>query len=213
MSADTCNDKDSEETRMNRMRHVAVSFTLILSVSLLAISGRAIAGSDGDAQSKRQEQSEVRAQSKKILAHLYKVSPSAKQAIADAAGYATFSNAGLKILFAGGGRGEGIVVDLRNHNETFMKMLEVQAGLGFGVKNFELIFVFETPDVLSGFVNQGWEYGGQATLAANLGSAGKAYQGALSVSPGIWLYQLTSRGLAAEITLKGAKYYKDDDLN
>jgi len=37
--------------------------------------------------------------------------------------------------------------------------------------------------------------------------------GAMSVSPGIWLYQLTDNGLALELTAKGTKYYKDDGLN
>ena len=38
-------------------------------------------------------------------------------------------------------------------------------------------------------------------------------QGGLSVSPGVWMYQLTDKGLAAEATVKGTKYWKDDDLN
>jgi hypothetical protein len=38
-------------------------------------------------------------------------------------------------------------------------------------------------------------------------------QGAMAVSPGVWLYQLTDTGLALELTAKGTKYYKDDDLN
>jgi hypothetical protein len=42
---------------------------------------------------------------------------------------------------------------------------------------------------------------------------GTAYQGAVSVSPGVWLYQLTDKGLALELTAKGTKYYKDGDLN
>jgi hypothetical protein len=29
----------------------------------------------------------------------------------------------------------------------------------------------------------------------------------------VWLYQLTDEGLAAELTAKETKYYKDDDLN
>jgi hypothetical protein len=37
--------------------------------------------------------------------------------------------------------------------------------------------------------------------------------GAVSVSDGVWMYQLTDKGVAAEITAKGTKYYKDDDLN
>jgi hypothetical protein len=33
------------------------------------------------------------------------------------------------------------------------------------------------------------------------------------VSPGVWVYQLTETGVALELTAKGTKYYKDDDLN
>jgi hypothetical protein len=35
----------------------------------------------------------------------------------------------------------------------------------------------------------------------------------MSVSPGVWLYQLTGDSLALELTAKGTKYYKDSDLN
>jgi hypothetical protein len=45
------------------------------------------------------------------------------------------------------------------------------------------------------------------------GEQGAALQGALAVSPGVWLYQLTETGLALELTAKGTKYYKDDALN
>jgi len=33
------------------------------------------------------------------------------------------------------------------------------------------------------------------------------------VAPGVGLYQLTSDGLALELTAKGIQYYKDADLN
>jgi lipid-binding SYLF domain-containing protein len=94
-----------------------------------------------------------------------------------------------------------------------MKMREVQAGLGMGVKKFSVIFVFETKEALKKFVNSGWEFGGQTTAAAKGGDSGGAYQGAASVSPGVWMYQLTDKGLALELTGKGTKYFKDDDLN
>ena len=38
-------------------------------------------------------------------------------------------------------------------------------------------------------------------------------QGAVPMGEGVWLYQLTEKGLALELTVKGTKYYKDDDLN
>jgi hypothetical protein len=39
------------------------------------------------------------------------------------------------------------------------------------------------------------------------------YEGAISVAPGVWVYQLTETGLALQATLQGTKYYKNDDLN
>ena len=42
---------------------------------------------------------------------------------------------------------------------------------------------------------------------------GGAYEGAISVAPGVWVYQLTETGLALQATLQGTKYYKNDDLN
>ena len=119
----------------------------------------------------------------------------------------------MKILIAGGGSGKGIAVNNKTKAVTFMKMAEIQAGLGFGAKKFQVVWVFETDKALNDFINSGWEFGGQATAAAKSADKGSAYQGALAVGPGVWIYQVTEKGLALELTAKGTKYYKDSDLN
>jgi lipid-binding SYLF domain-containing protein len=163
--------------------------------------------------SKAEKQKEVQKVSRETLEKLYKAQPSAKKVVEGAAGYAVFSNFGMKILLAGGGSGSGIAVDNKTKKATYMKMVEVQAGLGMGIKKFRVVFVFETQKGLNDFVNSGWEFGGQTTAAAKSGDQGAALSGAVSVAPGVWMYQLTDTGLAAEITGKGTKYYKDSDLN
>lgn len=155
----------------------------------------------------------VRSMAENTLERLYKLRPSAEAGIESAAGYGVFRNFGMKIFVAGGGKGKGIVVNNKTKKETFMKMLEVQAGLGFGVKKFSNIFVFETEQALNTFVDQGWEFGGQVTAAAKGRDVGASFAGAVSVSPGVWMYQLTEAGIAAELTGKGTKYFKDKDLN
>jgi lipid-binding SYLF domain-containing protein len=92
-------------------------------------------------------------------------------------------------------------------------MAEIQAGLGMGVKKFSLVWVFDTQKAFDDFTNSGWEFGGQASAAAKAGDQGGSLQGAMSVGPGVWVYQLTDAGLALELTAKGTKYYKDSDLN
>ena len=186
--------------------------SLAVMVSTPVLAGESKADKEKQAKANKERQ-EIRTTAKDILARLYKAQPSAKAAVEKAAGHAVFSNFGMKILVAGSGTGKGVAVDNKTKKETFMKMVELQAGLGFGVKKFSLIWVFETPQTLSTFINSGWELGGQTSAGAKAGDKGAALQGALPVSPGVWVYQLTDTGVALELTAKGTKYYKDDDLN
>ena len=188
---------------MNKSR---ISIVLMVALTLLIAAPTF-------AKTKAQKQAGVRQNANETLARLYKARPSARATIKATAGYAAFSNFGMKILLAGGGKGQGIAFDNRTKKVTYMKMLEVQAGLGMGVKKFRTIFVFETKGAMDDFVNNGWEFGGQASAAAKSGSKGGSYQGAVQVREGVWMYQLTDKGLALELTGKGTKYYKDDDLN
>ena len=182
--------------------------TMVLAMAFALIAPVLALGAD-----KAKEQAEVRKAGQDALAAVYKAAPSARAAVESAAGYAAFSNFGMKILVAGGGSGKGIAVNNKTKAMTYMKMAEIQAGLGFGAKKFQVVWVFETEAALNNFVNSGWEFGGQATAAAKSGDKGSAYQGAVAVSPGIWIYQVTDKGLALELTAKGTKYYKDSDLN
>ena len=163
--------------------------------------------------SKEEQREDIRNTASKILADLYEAQPHAKTAVKNAAGYAVFNNFGMKIFFAGGGSGFGVAVDKSTGKETFMKMVEIQAGLGFGVKKFSVVFVFENHTVLNEFIESGWQLGGQGTAALKLGAEGGALASAISVSPGVWLYQITDDGLALELTGKGTKYYRDKHLN
>jgi lipid-binding SYLF domain-containing protein len=172
----------------------------------------AIAGA-ANATSKESSQAEVRKAAQEALAAVYKLQPAARQAVESAAGYAAFSNFGMKMFVAGGGSGKGLAVNNKTHAATYMKMAEIQAGLGFGVKKFKLVWVFETDAALNEFIGSGMQIGAQATAAVKTGDKGTAYQGAVAVAPGVWLYQVTGDGLALELTVKGTKYFKDADLN
>jgi len=160
-----------------------------------------------------QARQQVREMEQDALAALYEVAPGTRRVIDRAAGYGVFSTFGIKLFFAGGTTGKGIVVNQRTERQTFMKMVQVQGGLGFGVNQNRLIFVFTNEQALRNFVNQGWEFGGQANLSAMAGGQGTQFSGAAAVSPGVYLYQLTNTGLAATITVSGTKYFKDADLN
>lgn len=189
----------------------------LLALSLLALlpalSYAQFSNPFGSNKTVDQQRQEILKKNGETLKKLYAIEPTAKELINKSIGYATFSNFGMKILIAGGGSGSGVVIEKGNPKPIFMNMAEVQAGLGLGIKSFQNIFVFQTKAALNDFVNSGWTFGGQVTAAAKYENTGDAYQDGVLVAPGVLLFQLTDSGLAAEITGKGTKYYKDTDLN
>ena len=182
----------------------------LLFFALACVVALAARAADSD---KEKQQKQIQSMAQDTLQRPYKAEPKTKAAVKHAYGYAVFSDLGIKMLFGGTGNGKGIAVNNRTKRETFMKMIEVQAGLGMGVDKFRVVFVFDTERAFNDFVNKGWEFGGQSTLAAKTGDEGGAMAGAVAVSDGVWMYQLTDKGLAVEISATGTKYYKDDDLN
>ena len=160
-----------------------------------------------------EQRASVRDMASQTLAQLYQANPGSRNAIRNAAGYAVFSDFGLKILFLGGAKGAGLAVNNRTGQETFMKMVQLQPGLGLGANNFRLVFVFDTPEAFNNFVTSGWQFGANMMAAAKSKTEGGAFSGAVSVSPGVHLYQLTESGLIVGVSVTGAKYYKDDELN
>lgn len=167
----------------------------------------------GPNQTKVQQQQAILKTNDDILKKLYQAEPRAKSLIEKSPGYAIFSDFGMKILIAGGGSGKGAVYQASPKKISYMDMVELQAGLGLGITSFQMIYVFQTTDVMNDFVNSGWIFGGQASAAAKYQNQGDSYQGAQLVAPGILAYQLIDSGLAVDITAKSTKYYKDDDLN
>jgi len=62
-------------------------------------------------------------------------------------------------------------------------------------------------------MEKGWDFSGQADAAAKSDDKGAAVSGAVTVMPGVEVYQLTKNGVALQVTLQGTKYWKDRDLN
>jgi len=194
--------KSKEETKL-KFRMTAVC----IAVTTLAL------GVSSAKDSPDQKREKARKMASSTLAELYKLQPAARGAIQKSAGYAVFDNMGTNLLLLSTARGGGIAVNSATKQETFMKMISAGAGVGVGVKDYRVVFVFETPQGLSQFLDSGWDASAQADAAAKTKDSGGAYSGAANVSPGVWVYQITKKGLALQVTLQGTKYSKDDDLN
>ena len=180
----------------------------------LLIFAAGCAGTKPKSQSEKDAaRDSLRAMTERTLAKVYKEEPAAKAAVANAAGYAVFSDFGFKVMLMGGAHGKGVAVNNTTKQETFMKMLELQPGLGVGAENYHLVFIFENPNAFNTFVTSGWELGSNAMASAKDKSEGGGATGAVSFSHGVKLYQFDDTGAIVGVSITGAKYYKDDDLN
>ena len=181
-----------------------VQFLAVVLVATVALSAK---------DSPDQKREKTRKMAAQTLQDLYKLQPTAQAGIEKAAGYAVFNNMGTNLLLLSTARGAGVAVDAKSKQETFMKMISAGAGLGIGVKDYRVIFVFENEKALGQFMDSGWAADAQSDAAAKTKTSGAAFSGAVQAAPGVWVYQITKKGLALQLTLQGTKYSKDDDLN
>jgi lipid-binding SYLF domain-containing protein len=193
---------------MRLFRIVMMSLMAALGLGLQACSTAPMSPNQVDEQ-----RASVRAMANETLGQVYQQYPGARRQIGQAAGYAVFSNFGLKVLFMGSATGEGIAVKNPTRRETFMRMVELQPGYGFGVQQFRLVFVFETPQAYDQFVNSGWEFGANVMASAQSSTQQMGSELGVSVSPGVRMYQLSNQGAIVGVSITGAKYYPDANLN
>jgi lipid-binding SYLF domain-containing protein len=116
----------------------------------------------------------VRQQRDEMLAELYSSKPALKETIQKAAGYATFKNVNVNLLLLATANGYGMAVDNKSGKETFMRMASLGGGVGAGVKDVRVIFIFHDPATMKQFVEEGWQFGGQADAAAKYKDTGVA---------------------------------------
>lgn len=165
---------------------------------------------DGSVQQQRKT---IKAMEDDTLNKLYAKEPGTRDQIRKAAGYGVFDASGGKVIFGGLDHGNGVVFDRASGKRIYMKMFELQPGIGLGYTNFRLVFVFDNRDVLNEFTNTGWEFGTRAGAAAKDKTQGGAAEIGYTVAPGVHLYEMTQEGAIVGLSLTGAKYWRNDDLN
>ena len=114
----------------------------------------------------------VRKQRDEMLAELFKSQPKLQDRLKKAAGYATFKQSDVNLFLLASGFGYGILVDNKNGKETFMRVGTLGGGVGLGVRDLRVVFVFNDAKVMKSFIDQGWQFGGKADAAAKYKDTG-----------------------------------------
>ena len=161
----------------------------------------------------QKERARIEELSEKALKNLYDKLPSAERVIENCYAYATLSNTGMKLGILGDAHGRGLAVNNETGERLYMRMQEMGVGLGLGVKEYDLIFVIGTEEAWNSFTSGDIKFAGSADAAASDGVTGDSVEGASIAAKGIWVYQMTTKGLAVEASVKGTKIYPDKELN
>jgi lipid-binding SYLF domain-containing protein len=143
---------------------------LALTLALVSSAQAFLFGPKGD--SNAEKKANIRQQRDEMLAQLYTANPDMKKVLKKATGYATFKQVNVNLLLLATGNGYGVVVDNKTKKETFMRMGSLGGGIGAGVKDVRVVFVFHDSNVMKTFIEEGWQFGGQADAAAKYQDTG-----------------------------------------
>ena len=189
-----------------------------MSMLMVCFMTTVVFAADTDKAAKEQakivkQQTEINELSTKALDNLYQKVPAAKRIIRDCYAYATLSNTGMKLGLFGDAHGRGLAVNNATGEKVYMRMNEMGIGIGLGVKEYDLIFVISTETAWHSFISGDIKFASSAEASARDGVTGDSVEGASIAGNGIWVYQMTKKGLALDASIKGTKIYPDKKLN
>lgn len=184
---------------------------LMLVVALAVPAGAIVASAqEGDWKSMENESKrmKIKETAQASFNEVMEKNPKAKELWDQSYGWAAFDNLKLAFGFSGGG-GNGVAVNRKTGEHTYMKMGTVGVGLGLGANKYQVLFLFQDEKTFNNFVDKGW----QADAGASAVAGTKGAEVKTGFVNGMAVYQITDKGLMAAADIAGTKYWKNDKLN
>lgn len=154
-----------------RTSRIAGQFLAGLVIAVLAVPTQAgLFGLSRD--SNAEKKAAIREQRDAMLVRLETAKPGMKLKIRKAAGYATFRQTDVNLFLLASANGSGVLHDNAAGKDVFMRMASLGGGVGLGVKDVSVIFVFHDAKVMRRFVDEGWQIGGKADASAKYQDTG-----------------------------------------
>lgn len=142
--------------------------------------------------------------SQQVLTRMYQKYPSAERAIKKTYAYCTISASSVKWGFFGDDRGRGVAVNNETGKRVYVKMKEVSLGVNFGAKEYDLLFLITNKKAWDSFVSGKIKFSTEVSAQASDGVTGDSFADATIIADGVWVYQVDKKGLAVELSFKGA---------
>ena len=184
-------------------------FQLILFALVLVTASTVFAAK----KSPEQLRAELNEMSGQVLERMYQKYPSAEKAVEISYAYCTISASSVKWGFWGDDHGRGVAVNNKTGERIYMKMKEVSLGVNFGAKEYDLLFLIANKEAWDRFISGNIKFGSEASVQASDGVNGDTFADAKIIAKGVWVYQLDKKGLAVELSFKGARISPYRTLN
>jgi len=181
--------------RKTSRTHRATVLTVIMAVISAGCAG-------GLVGSKEEKLAYFDGMEKETLARLVKEQPKTEQELAQSVGYVVGEKKVVKIPIVGGGGGAGVVVDKDAEKRTYIRIPELQFGMGWGGRSEKIVLIFQDVEKLRDLADGKWNVGIKAEAAAKAGDVGAAGGGgAGDLMKGFSTYVLTDAGISATATI------------
>ena len=145
------------------------------------------------------------------LQRLYQENPETEQAVQNAPGYAVFHIVVTKVPLVGAGGGNGVVVNNKTGQRSYMKARRFDVGGGWGVREFDAVIIYKK-DIIADVIDGEWYFSAGVEAAAKAGETG-AGGGSSRNREDFEVYQLSGSGVAATVTVRTIRITPIKELN
>lgn len=151
--------------------------------------------------------------SEETLERLYKEQPEAKELIENAYGYGVFEGQAVNLVLYVAGKGLGVVFDNETKTPVYMNAIRGGTGPGIGYKSMHAVFVFSNETVYKQFTSLGLQVSASGDASLKIAGKGIGTEKAISLVPGVKVYQLTDTGIVLQANWGATEFLKDPNLN
>jgi hypothetical protein len=137
------------------------------------------------------------------LARLVKEQPKAEQELTASVGYLVAEQDVVKVPMVGWASGAGVAVEKANGKRTYLRIPELQFGVGWGGRVEKIVLVFQDLKKFRDLADGKWHAGVEAEAAAKAGDVGVAGSGGSTdlLKKGFSTYVLTDAGISGTATV------------
>ena len=170
------------------MRKIFSQLIFLTLICLLASSSVTFAESPDELRAKLDKMSV------EVLDKMYSKYPDSRSAVRNSYAYCTISSSSVNWGFLGSDRGRGLA-----YNQQ--------------AKEYDLLFIIQNQTAWERFTSGNIKFGSEVSAQATDGVSGDTFANATIIANGVWVYQLDKKGLAVEMSFKGAQIKPYKNLN